>query len=567
MSESLVGASVDTRYELRRLIARGGMGLVFEAHHKFTRRAVALKLVPDELRGRKEVRGRLLREALALTAVRHPGFVEVLDAGVCAEHGPYVVLEMLDGRALDGILAARRRLTIGDVVQIGRQICDAVAHANARGVVHRDLKPSNVFVAHNEIGEETVKLIDLGVAAVAEDQLDESDGKLTHAHEVVGTPEYMAPEQLWGREVDARTDVYAIGMTLFECLTGEVPYLGAYPDVLVQVSNASGPPMVRAKRPDVTPALAVVIETALEKDPTARFQSAAELGRALLAASGLTAGPSAVLSAAPEDGPASAERPTLDEEPERAIHLVRKKAPRADGEHPSTPNLPPASHRRQYTRAPYVTPVVLVSPGGGEVEARSEEISEEGMLVVAPTALELGAPLEMRFAEPHHGRDDPAARERALDAGGSRTQRRGPRVRERAPRTARHRRPVHRRVVRPAAAGVVSRGAAFAPRRSAHGAAYPVAMAWAFGSIPLFVVRVADEVALTLDDKQIAHQVLLLVAWPSNGSFVLEHVAGVAWAFARDAARGKRLFLAVTAVLLGLPVVGGGASWVWLLTR
>jgi len=401
VSEPLVGEAVDTRYELRRLIARGGMGLVFEAHHKFTRRAVALKLLPDELRGRKEVRGRLLREALALTAVRHPGFVEVLDAGVCGEHGPYVVLEMLDGRTLDGILAARRRLTVHDTVQIGRQVCDAVAYANGRGVVHRDLKPSNVFIARNEIGEEMVKLIDLGVAAVAEEQLEHHDGKLTHAHEVVGTPEYMAPEQLWGREVDARTDVYAIGMTLFECLTGEVPYLGSYPDVLVQVSNATEPPSVRAKRPDVPPALALVIETALEKDPSARFQSAAELGRALVAASGLAIGRSTVLTSTTEEGPPSSERVTIDEEePERAIQLVRKKS--REGDRPSAPN-PPASHRRQFVRAPYVTPVVLESPDGDELEARSEEISEEGMLVVAPVALELGAPLRVRFASPMTG--------------------------------------------------------------------------------------------------------------------------------------------------------------------
>jgi serine/threonine protein kinase len=402
VSEPLVGEAVDIRYELRRLIARGGMGLVFEAHHKFTRRAVALKLLPGELRGRKEVRSRLLREALALTAVRHPGFVEVLDAGVCGEHGPYVVLEMLDGRTLDGILAARRRLTIQDTVQIGRQVCDAVAYANGRGVIHRDLKPSNVFIARNEIGEEMVKLIDLGVAAVAEEQLEHHDGKLTHAHEVVGTPEYMAPEQLWGREVDARTDVYAIGMTLFECLTGEVPYLGSYPEVLVQVSNAAEAPSVRAKRPDVSPALALVIETALEKEASARFQSAAELGRALVAASGLGVGRSAVLTSAPEEGPSSSERLALDdEEPERAIQLVRKKAPR-DGDRPSVPNGP-LSHRRQYVRAPYVTPVVLVAPDGDELEARSEEISEEGMLVVAPIALELGAPLQVRFASPMTG--------------------------------------------------------------------------------------------------------------------------------------------------------------------
>jgi serine/threonine protein kinase len=401
VSESLVGGTVDTRYELRRLIARGGMGLVFEAHHRFTRRAVALKLLPDELRTRKEPRSRLLREAHALTAVRHPGFVEVLDAGVCREHGPYVVMEMLDGRTLDGILASRRQLSIGDVVQIGRQVCDAVGHANSRGVVHRDLKPSNFFIARNEIGEETVKLIDLGVAAVAEEQLQMQDAKLTHAHEVLGTPEYMAPEQLWGREIDARTDVYAIGMSLYECLTGEVPYVGTYPEVLVQVSNAVGPPSVRKKRPDVSAALAVVLETALEMEASSRFNSAAELGRALLAASGLAPGRSALLAASSDDVPVSVEQEG-EEEPERAIQLTRKKAPRGEGGRPSAAN-PPLSHRRQYVRAPYVTPVLLVSPTGSEIEARSEEISEEGMLVVSPLGFPLGAPMELRFATPVTG--------------------------------------------------------------------------------------------------------------------------------------------------------------------
>ncbi|MGH7269030.1 MAG: serine/threonine-protein kinase, partial [Polyangiaceae bacterium] len=306
------------------------MGLVFEAHHVFTRRVVALKLLPDEMREREEARSRLLREAHALTAVRHPGFVEALDAGVCPTYGPYLVLEMLEGRTLDGILAARQRLSIEDTVQIGRQVCDAIAHAHAHGVIHRDLKPSNVFVSRNEIGEEKVKLLDLGVAAVAEETLTNHDRKLTAAHEVLGTPEYMAPEQLWGREIDARTDVYSIGMSLYECLTGEVPYAGSYPDVLVQVSNASGPPTVRDRRPDVPAALALVIENALEKDAGARFQSTMELGRALLAASGLTPRPSSLLAfsddeiVVDEDMAAEAEEPDEITEPE--IRLVKRKA-------------------------------------------------------------------------------------------------------------------------------------------------------------------------------------------------------------------------------------------------
>jgi serine/threonine protein kinase len=405
VTEALVGETVDTRYELRRLIAHGGMGLVFEAAHKFTRRVVALKLLPDALRAQKEARGRLLREAHALTAVRHPGFVEALDAGVCAAHGPYVVLEMLEGRTLDGILTSRRRLSVADTVQIGRQVCEALAHAHARGVVHRDLKPSNIFISRNEVGDEMVKLIDLGVAAVAQEQLADRDRKLTAAHEVLGTPEYMAPEQLWGRPIDARTDVYALGMSLYECLTGDVPYAGTYPEVLVQVSNAASPPSVRERRGDVPPALAVVIENALEKEASSRFQSVAELGRALIAASGLAPGPSALLVPTGDEDPDS-ER---EEHTEPEIKLVKRKKVPARGsakaspdDRPSAPSSGPI-HKRHSVRAPYVTPVVLVSTDGTAYEARSEEISEEGMLVLSPASLDLGAAIAVRFASPLTG--------------------------------------------------------------------------------------------------------------------------------------------------------------------
>jgi serine/threonine protein kinase len=397
VTEALVGETVDTRYELKRLIARGGMGLVFEAHHRFTRRSVAVKLLAEDQREQKETRRRLLREAHALTTVRHPGFVEVLDAGVCAQNGPYVVLEMLDGRTLDGILAARRRLSIADTVQIGRRVCGAITHAHAHGVIHRDLKPSNIFIARNEIGEEIVKIIDLGVAAVAEEQLEHLDRKLTKVHEVLGTPEYMAPEQLWGQPIDARTDVYAIGMSLYECLTGDVPYTGAYPDVLVQVSNAPGPPDVRARRADIPPALAIVIENALEKDAAARFQSTAELGRALVAAAGIDLAPSSLLSFSDEELALESA-----DEPVRTIQIVRKP------EHAGTARTGQApasqtSHRRQFVRAPYVTPVRLFSQTGSEIHARSEEISEEGMLVLTPLSFPLGAPLKLQFASPGTG--------------------------------------------------------------------------------------------------------------------------------------------------------------------
>src|SRR5207302_3385276 len=135
----------------------------------------------------------------------------------------YVALDMLDGRTLDGILAARERLPVDDVVAIGRQIAEALAFAHGRGVLHRDLKPSNVFVAKSEVGSEIVKLIDLGVAALRDMP---HIPKLTTAHEVIGTPEYMSPEQLFARDVDARSDVWALGMTLYECLSGNLPFTG-----------------------------------------------------------------------------------------------------------------------------------------------------------------------------------------------------------------------------------------------------------------------------------------------------------------------------------------------------
>jgi hypothetical protein len=174
-----------------------------------------------------------------------------------------------------------------------------------------------------------------------------------------------------------------------------VPYVGSYPDVLVQVSNASAPPSVREKRPDVPAALALVIETALEKDASARFQTAAELGRALIAASGLPEKTSSLLAFSMLEGALSGE----DDEPEAALKLVRKKQPRKEA---SRSSAPPVSHRR-VARAPFVTPVVLIAEGGDEMEARSEEISVDGMLVVAPESLPLGDAVKLRFASPRTG--------------------------------------------------------------------------------------------------------------------------------------------------------------------
>src|SRR6478736_2249481 len=149
-----VGSVVDRRYRLKREIARGGAGAVFEAEHLYTSRPVAIKLLIAEQAEAAESRQRLLLEARALSVARHPGVVLGLDAGETEDGTPYLVMELLEGRTLEGILAVRRRVSVADAINIGMQLCEALATAHEHGIVHRDVKPSNVFISRNDAGRE-----------------------------------------------------------------------------------------------------------------------------------------------------------------------------------------------------------------------------------------------------------------------------------------------------------------------------------------------------------------------------------------------------------------------------
>ncbi|HEY6081302.1 MAG TPA: serine/threonine-protein kinase, partial [Polyangiaceae bacterium] len=235
-----VGTTIDRRYYLKREIARGGAGAVFEAEHLYTKRSVALKLLLPERRTATEALARLLREARALSLSRHPGIVAALDAGETEDGIPYLVLELLEGRSLAGILAVRRRIGPAEVAWLGAALCDALDAAHRQGIVHCDVKPSNVFVARDEQGGEVVKLCDFGVASVpTEDDLPTRDGAL------VSTPEFMAPEQLLEHELDGRTDLYALGATLYACLAGSAPFEGNFGEVRAKVSTE--PPLPLCK--------------------------------------------------------------------------------------------------------------------------------------------------------------------------------------------------------------------------------------------------------------------------------------------------------------------------------
>lgn len=338
---------------IRRLIAETGLGAVYEARHRYTDRTVAIKRTRAGLASAPRVRERLLREARFLGGARHPGIVAVLDAGESPEGSPYMVMEMLEGRTLDGLLATRGALSVEEAVRIGSGVCEALAYAHARGVVHRDIKPSNVFLPPEGV-QGPVKVIDFGIASVG---VADASKKLTLADEILGTAEYMAPEQLLMEATDHRCDLYAVGVTLFECLTGEVPFPGSYPEVLVEVSTSKEAPSPRQIRPAIPEAVAEVVTRALARSPGDRFQDAVSFARALEAALGQAAPAPAGLA---------------------------------------------GQQRRRFRRAAYVTPI-RVFGAQAVFDGRSEDISEGGLLLLGPQILQHDTPVRVRFASPLTG--------------------------------------------------------------------------------------------------------------------------------------------------------------------
>ncbi len=366
-----VGDLVDGRYELRRDLGRGASGLVFEALHLFTQRAVALKIVaPDvPVAQRAELRTRLVREARALAMSRHPGVVDVLDGAFLPDGTPYLVMEKLDGRTLEGLLAARTRLTEGEMAVVIAQMCDAIEGAHRAGVIHRDIKPGNVFIVRDRDGREHVKVVDFGTAQMEA----QGDGKLSRVGAILGTPAYMAPEQLLAQDdVDLLADVYALGATMLECLTGRVPYEGAYQQVLLQVCASDAPLDIRTRFPEVSPALAAIVERALAKKREERFPSAGDLARAV--------------------------REAVPSAPVQTTFLGPPPLPRSAAPTKGTD----AAQRRRVPRAPYGTPVHIVL-AQGSVDGRSEDISEGGLLIITRQDCAPNQRVKVRFALPIEG--------------------------------------------------------------------------------------------------------------------------------------------------------------------
>lgn len=268
------------RYRLEATLGHGGMGIVYRATDLTMKRPVAVKLIRSEdgVELDEEIAGRFLREAKNTARVQHENIIEVFDLGRSEEGDLFFVMELLEGESLSTRLRREGRLPARTAVHIAAQMCAALEVAHAAGIIHRDLKPANVMLVQRAGDSSFVKVLDFGVAkSTSGDQ----QTQLTHTGMLVGTIEYMAPEQIMGRPVDGRTDVYSLGIVLYRMLAGRAPFRdGGVPALIHAHLNVMPTPISEITR-DVPGSLDRVVLRCLAKRPEQRFESMAELGRAL----------------------------------------------------------------------------------------------------------------------------------------------------------------------------------------------------------------------------------------------------------------------------------------------
>jgi serine/threonine-protein kinase len=362
-ADPLVGRKVAGKYFVHQQLGKGGMGLVYKCTDVVLDRPVALKVLDRALLADGSMVQRFHREARAASRLNHPNCITILDFGQFEDGQLYIAMEFLAGRSLSRVVAEDFPIPHDRVVRMVAQILAALGEAHAAGVIHRDLKLSNVMVESRRDEHDFVKVLDFGIAKLT---VSEGGAELTTAGMICGTPGYMSPEQARGEELDPRSDLYSVGIILYELLTGSLPFQSETPMGLAVKHMTEAPVSPRKRRTElvISPALDDVVMRALSKDREDRFASAEEMRTALLgvalagaAAARATPRPASpstmVIPATPrprhpapvrrvEAEPAGADAPEADEAP-----------PDVDAAKPATPAPRPA---RKATPAPRATP-------------------------------------------------------------------------------------------------------------------------------------------------------------------------------------------------------------------
>ena len=278
--EKLIGQVVADRYRVLEMLGYGGMGTVYLAEHVTIEKKVALKVLLPEFAGRSDLRERFLQEARAAARIGHENIVDITDFGTTPDGSAFFAMEYLDGQDLSRIIGREGPLSRIRAKPILLRICRALAAAHGHGVIHRDMKPENIFLVEREGKKDFVKILDFGIAKVS---AEEQQQHLTRTGMLIGTPDYMSPEQAQGKELDHRVDIYAVGIIMYEMLTGVVPFRGkTFMDTLSKHMFEQPPPPTQMN-PDASfpPEAESIIFTALAKDPAQRMPTMKEMERAI----------------------------------------------------------------------------------------------------------------------------------------------------------------------------------------------------------------------------------------------------------------------------------------------
>ena len=354
------GAIIGGKYQVLRLLGTGGMGKVFAARHVELGQTVAVKVMHPEMVRELDAVKRFLREGRAAASLKSDHAVRIHDVGKLPSGLPYLVMEHLDGQDLD---VARKSRTLGvyEVVDYALQALLAIIEAHAAGLVHRDIKPQNLFLARLQDGHVRVKVLDFGLAKELP-KLESSNSALTTENMLLGSPHFMSPEQIRSpRAVDTRTDIWALGATMFQLITGKPPYSSGTVHGLLARILADPAPRARSLRPEVPQVIDDIIARCMEKNVLARFQTTTELAAALRAARGAPLDASAPLTeveGAPPSMPMDDDLPTMAE----SARTVVEGRPHS----PPLPHSPPHPHESTRASAQDIPRAITLESAGFE---------------------------------------------------------------------------------------------------------------------------------------------------------------------------------------------------------
>jgi tRNA A-37 threonylcarbamoyl transferase component Bud32 len=279
--EPLIGTTVAGRFQVLKKIGAGGMGAVYRARQEGMDRDVAVKVLLSDLVDNDMVLRRFTLEALAVSRLRHPNTIQIYDFGQTEQGNSYIAMELLEGLTVHDLLCKERPLAIRRALRIIAQVAESLAEAHGKGIVHRDLKPENIFLVTVGDNPDYVKVLDFGVAKLRDAKSD-GKGTLTQAGSIFGTPRYMSPEQCSAQPVDGRSDLYSLGVILYEMVTGRAPFVHDQPlSLLLAHVNDPPPPPSKATDKQVIPAeVESLVLKLLSKKADDRVQQAAELALA-----------------------------------------------------------------------------------------------------------------------------------------------------------------------------------------------------------------------------------------------------------------------------------------------